>query len=142
MNYTILASTLFAAFAGAMAYYLTDKKLGGRVKTLERELLSYSETMCQAAQNLRDDCQKLKAHVSGLEERILELAAPNSNPRLPLERRHQVLSLARNGVAMEDIVRRLNLPQGEAELILNLKQYADGSASRQVRTTGEPRSYV
>jgi hypothetical protein len=138
----ILASALLAALCSAATYFLADKKLGSRVRTLERELLSYSETMCQTAQNLREDCQKLKAQVSELEERILELAAPNSNPRLPLERRHQVLSLARNGATMEDIVKRLNLPQGEAELILNLKQYADASASRQVRSTVEPRSYV
>jgi hypothetical protein len=142
MFYPILASALLALVCGALAYYLNDKKLGSRVKTLERELLSYSETMCQTAQNLKDDCQKLKARIGELEERVLELAAPNSNSRLPLERRHQVLSLARNGVAMEEIVRRLNLPQGEAELIVNLKQYADGSASRQGRSTGEPRSYV
>lgn len=50
---------------------------------------------------------------------------PSADAPLPLERRHQVLTLARKGVSAEEISRRLNIPKGEAELILSLRKYVD-----------------
>lgn len=62
----------------------------------------------------------------------MELSIPDGDSGLPLERRHQVLTLARRGMALNDIVKRLKAPVGEAELILNLGKYA--------RTEDQPKS--
>lgn len=66
---------------------------------------------------------KFSASLESVEERMMELSIPSHDSSLPLERRHQVLALARQGMALEDIVKRLKAPIGEAELIMNLGKY-------------------
>ena len=60
-----------------------------------------------------------------IEEKVLDMSVPSSDAPPPLERRHQVLTLARKGVALEEIARRLHIPRGEAELILSLRKYIE-----------------
>ena len=62
----------------------------------------------------------------------MELSVPSHDKKLPLERRHQVLTLARRGMSVKDIAKRLKAPVGEAELILNLGKFAEQDGNRPV----------
>jgi hypothetical protein len=136
---TVLCSVLCSC---AAAYFLVNRTFAARVAVLERDLQNFSEAMCQMAEIQMKGYQKLTGNVGEIEERILELAVPSSDSRLPLERRHQVLSLSRKGVAVDEIVNRLNLPRGEADLILNLQKYTDVAAPKNARANGESKRYV
>jgi hypothetical protein len=86
--------------------------------------------------------EKHSASFEELEERIMELSVPSHDSSLPLERRHQVLTLARQGVALEDIVKRLKAPVGEAELILNLRKYMGGGNARSSKMNEQVGKYA
>ena len=81
--------------------------------------------------------RKVSGNLGDIEERIVELAIPSEDSRVPLERRRQVLALAHKGVALEEITKRLRVPRGEAELILNLRKYMDVSTSWDSKSNGE-----
>jgi hypothetical protein len=87
--------------------------------------MRFSEDLFQMADLQKDIYHRICRDLNGIEERVLNLAVPSSDGPLPLERRHQVLTLARNGVDLEEISRRLNMPRGEAELILRLRKYME-----------------
>jgi hypothetical protein len=120
---------VLALYASALPIFL-NRKLLERIRVLERDLQGYSEVMSKMAEVQIQTHRKFSACFEDLEERIMELSVPSSNPDLPLERRHQVLALARQGVELEEIVKRLKAPVGEAELILNLQKYRGGVSSR------------
>jgi len=94
-------------------------------RALRREVMRFSEGLLQMADLQKDIYRRICHDLNGIEERVLDLAAPSSDGPLPLERRHQVLTLARNGVDLDEISRRLNMPRGEAELILSLRKYME-----------------
>jgi hypothetical protein len=101
----------------------TYKGLDARIQSMERDLHCISDVVTQMAEAQIKTFQKHSAGLEGLEERIMELSVPSKDSSSPLERRHQVLTLARQGVGLEDIVKRLKAPVGEADLILNLRKY-------------------
>ncbi len=103
-----------------------------RFLALQGELRRLSEDLLQVVELQSDVYHRVSRGLSDVEEKVLELSVPSVDAPLPLERRHQVLTLARKGIAVDEIARRLNMPKGEAELILNLRKYADvkGEASR------------
>jgi DNA-binding NarL/FixJ family response regulator len=142
MLISFTASFLFGVLGAGAAYFLTNRILGRRVITLERDLQIFSEAMSQMAEIQMKAYHKISGNMGGIEERLLELAIPSADSRLPLERRHQVLALARKGAAIEEIAQRLNLPRGEAELILSLHKYAEISSPRATRKHGESRNHV
>ncbi len=84
-----------------------------------------SEDLLQLIDLQMELFRRLSQDLSGIEEKVLDLSVPSSDAPPPLERRHQVLSLARKGIALEEIAQRLNIPKGEAELIMNLRKYMD-----------------
>jgi hypothetical protein len=86
--------------------------------------------------------KKLFDGLGDLEERFMELSIPSQDSKLPLERRHQVLSLARQGVALGDIVKRLKAPVGEAELILNLQKYMSRDNSQAAKMNQQASPYA
>jgi hypothetical protein len=94
---------------------------------LREEVQHLSEDLLQAVELQEDMYRSVRRGLDGIEERVLELAVPSADAPLPLERRHQVLTLARRGVSTDEIASRLNMPKGEAELILNLRRFADTS---------------
>jgi hypothetical protein len=126
--------TLFLVIALALygsALYLTAKrKMIKRIQALEQNLQGYLDVMTQMAEIQKKSHQKISANFEDLEERIMDLSVPSHDSNLPLERRHRVLTLARQGVALEDIVKRLKAPVGETELILNLQKYMGGDKSQ------------
>jgi hypothetical protein len=99
---------------------LLRKKFSQRLKDMERDLQTVMRALSQMAEMQARAHKKLTASQEGLEERMMELSVPSHDTGLPVDRRHKVLTLARQGMGLEDIVRRLKAPIGEAELILNL----------------------
>ncbi len=87
-----------------------------------------SEDLLQMAELQMEIYRRVSKDLSDIEERVLDLSVPSAEATPPLERRHQVLTLARKGVALDEIARRLHMPRGEAELILNLRKYIDAKA--------------
>ena len=118
---------------GGGLYLFIERRVIRRIRTLERNLHGYLDVMTQMAEIQKKSHKKISANFEDLEERIMDLSVPSHDSSMPLERRHRVLALARQGVALEDIVKRLKAPVGEAELILNLQKYMGGESSQ---TTG------
>jgi len=135
----LLMMVACVALSCAGSYYLMTRMHLGRLEALERDLQTFSEAMCQMAEMQIKGYQKLNGNVGEIEERILELAVPPRDACRTLERRHQVLALSRKGVAVDEIVKRLNLPRGEAELILSLQRFTDVAATG---VNGEGDHYV
>jgi hypothetical protein len=134
------------AYAGVLHWgalrWIIKVRWTGRIQALERDLLHFSETMSQMVEVQMNAQQKFSGCLEDLEERIMELSVPSHDADLPLERRHQVLALARQGVSLEEIVKRLKAPAGEAELILNLSKYMGREGSREARTNEQGNPYV
>ena len=121
---------LLTAVTGATVLYRVAKgKLQQRVEMLEKDLALYTDVVATMAQVQVKTFEKFSNQFDEFEGRILDLSVPSPNPDMPLEKRHQVLTLARQGVALDEIARRVKAPVGEAELILNLRRYRDGMMS-------------
>ncbi len=142
MSYLLLLCLTICAAHLCLCYFLFQRKWGGRLLALERDLQQLSDAMSQLAEIQMKSYQKLSGNLGDMEERIMDLALPSQDPDLPLERRHQVLALARKGVPIEEIVKRLNMPRGEAELILNLTGFVNVGTSRRAETAGEKDGYA
>jgi len=130
-----------AAITG-LCLWITNRRFVRRIRALERDLQHFSEVVSQMAEVQMKTFEKNSAGFEDLEERIMELSVPSHDSSLPLERRHQVLALARQGVALEDIVKRLKAPVGEAELILNLRKYMGAENARATKMNEQVRKYV
>ena len=134
---------IFALMVSAGIYHwITNRRLTGRVRVLEQNLQHLSDMVTQMADVQMKTFQKHTANFEDLEERIMELSVPSHDSNMPLERRHQVLALSRQGVGLDEIVKRLKAPVGEAELILNLQKYMGGEISRSAKTNEQVRKYV
>ena len=110
----------------AILYFASRKKMQRRIEALELEMSRYAEVVARIADVQSKTFEKFSGRFEEIDERVLDLSVPSQSPEMPLEKRHQVLSLARRGVPMEEIVERVKAPVGEAELILNLRKYQKG----------------
>jgi len=119
---------ILTALVGGIILYQAamKKKLERRVEALEDDQVRYAEVIAKIAEVQSRTFEKFSGRFDELEERILDLSVPSQNPEMPLEKRHQVLALAKQGVPIEEIVERVKAPVGEAELILNLRKYQSG----------------
>lgn len=142
MSHLLLLCLAICAAHLCLCHVLFQRKWGGRLLSLERDLQQVSEAMSQMAEIQMKSYQKLSGNLGDMEERIMDLAVPSQDPDLPLERRHQALALARKGIPIEEIVKRLNMPRGEAELILNLSGFVSAGTSRRAETAGEKNRYA
>ena len=129
MSYLLLVFGLLVLSAGFYCRY-TLQSFDARIRRLEQDLHSISDVVTQMTEIQIKTFEKHSASLEGLEERIIELSVPSQDSSLPLERRHQVLALARQGLGLEDIVKRLKAPAGEAEVILNLQKYMGAKNAR------------
>jgi hypothetical protein len=123
----MLSAVLFVAmilYAGVL-YWTCKKKLMGRIQALEQNLQGFSEVISKMTEIQTKAIQKNSLRFEDIEERIMDLSIPSQDANLPVERRRQVIALARQGMPLGDIARRLKAPVGEAELILNLSKYRD-----------------
>jgi hypothetical protein len=130
-----------AAYAGVV-HWILRKKFVKRLESLERDLLGFSDMMSQMTEIQMKIQKTFSANFEDLEERILELSIPSQDSDLPLERRHQVLTLARKGLGLKEIAKRLKAPVGEAELVLNLSKYMGGAGPRPERINEQGRPYA
>jgi hypothetical protein len=142
VSYLIALMLAVAALQVCLHYVFFQRKWNNRLRTLERDLQQCSEAMNQMAEIQMKSHRKLTGDLGDMEQRIMDLALPSENTNLPLERRHHVLALARKGISIDEIVKRLNMPRGEAELILNLRNFVDAGVSRVNETAGEAREYA
>ena len=121
---------------------IANRGLVARIQGLEQDLHCISDVMSQLAEVQIKAFQKYTAGQEGLEERILELSVPSHDSIMPLDKRHQVLALARNGIALGDIAKRLKAPIGEAEVILNLQKYMTPENPRSLASNGQVKNHV
>ena len=134
---------VFAVIVGSMGlYWSTTRKMIQRIQSLERDLQRISDVVGQLVEIQMRSHQKSSVRLEDMEERIMELSVPSQDSNLPLERRHKVLALARQGVGLEDIAQRLKAPVGEAELILNLRKYMGGEGSPTGKMNGQVKQYA
>jgi hypothetical protein len=140
----MLTAVLFITFTlyASAVHWIYKNKFMGRIQGLERDLQSFSDVISKIAEAQTNTIQKFSSRFEHLEERIMDLSLPSHDANLPLERRHQVLALARQGMPLEDIAKRLKAPVGEAELILNLRQYLDKDSSPSAKRNKQVSSYV
>jgi hypothetical protein len=140
----MLDAFLFFALAACSAAFCWNitRKMIRRLEIVERDLQRVSDGMSQLMELQMKTHQKFSTHFDDMEERIMELSVPSQDSNLPLERRHQVLALARQGVELEEIVKRLKAPVGEAQLILNLSKYMGGESAPAGKIHGQVRQYA
>ena len=138
-DFFLMSGGLTALFMLAL-YWLMRRHWGRRIRILEQDLLAFSQAMCQMAEIQMKVKSKTSANLSDIEERIMDLAVPSDNSGHPLERRHRVIALARQNVTLDEIVKRLDIPRGEAELILNLRNYKNIGATPAAKANEEMRT--
>jgi hypothetical protein len=131
-----------AAIGGPAGIFWCIGGLARRNQSLERELQRISGAMSQMAELQMKAHQRHTTRIADLEERIMELSVPSHDSNLPLERRHQVLALARQGVNTQDIAKRLKAPVGETELILNLRKYMGAESAPAGKIQKQERPYA
>jgi phosphomevalonate kinase len=107
-----------------------NKKIDASFLTLERHikarLNSAAENIYQELQHLasyqNESFQTIDEKLSRIEKRSFSDIAKSVRPSAsPLDRKHQVVSLAQMGMDSKGISKRLRLSRGEAELLLSLK---------------------
>jgi hypothetical protein len=140
MSYLFLFFVL--ALHAGIFYLVVKKKWIARVQALEKDLQCCLTAVSQMAEIHLETHRKFSESFEGIEERMIELSIPSPESNLPLERRHQVLALARQGLALEDIVKRLKAPVGEAELILNLGKYMGAQGTGAIESSEKVRQYA
>ena len=124
--FDVFLFVLTAAVGGIILYHASRKKLLRRIEILERNTARYADAIDKMADVQSKTLEKFSRRFEELEERLLDLSVPSWDPEMPLEKRHRVLTLAKQGVPMDEIVERVKAPVGEAELILNLRKYQRG----------------
>jgi hypothetical protein len=134
MGMSMFVLFAFLVLSGGALYTISHRKMMKRIQDIERDLQGYADVILKVAEAQNKASEKASSRFEELDERIMELSVPSRDSDLPLERRHQVLALARQGVALEDIVKRLKAPVGEAELILNLHKFRGGASRRAEKT--------
>ncbi len=135
----ILVITICGALASTFLLWIRSER---RARELERNLQHCSEAMCQMVEIQMTEHQNIARSFGDIEERLLSLATSEGGSTRPVDRRYQVLTMSRNGFGLDEIVRRLNIPKGEAELILNLRKYVGAPGPKSDHSSGDLRKYA
>jgi hypothetical protein len=130
------------AVAIGAVYWLMQKKLNGRIKSLEQELRIFSEVVIQMVDMQTQSHQQVTTSLEDLEERFLDMSAPSQDANSALERRYKVLALARQGISAEDISKRLGTPVGEAELMLKLRKFREAKLPHSIPVSKKVSGYA
>jgi hypothetical protein len=138
----VVAVLMFAACGAVASTLLLLIRSEKRAKVLERNLQHCSEALCQMVEIQMVEHQKNARSFGDIEERLLSLTTSESDSTRPVDRRYQVLTMARNGFPLDEIVRRINIPKGEAELILNLRKYIGTPESRPDESSGDLKKHA
>jgi len=113
-----------------------------RYRALKHELQQSADDLMQMAELQSDIYSQVSRHLHDVETRMLDLSVPASEGALPLERRHQVLTLARKGASVDEIAQRLSMPKGEVDLILSVRKFAKATPPPQHAVAGGIREYA
>jgi hypothetical protein len=128
---------LLAALAGSLVSQWTLRR---RLAAAGRELARVSDDVFQMAELQLELYRKVARNINDVEEKVLDLAVPCSDPSLPLERRYRVLTLSGKGMSPREIANRLKMPAGEVELILSLKGFVDARSAGTCDGNGVPKA--
>jgi hypothetical protein len=132
---------VLAVTIGAI-HWITQKKLNARIKSLEQELQTFSDVVVQLVEIQTQSHSQVTTSLEDLEERLLDMSVPSQDANSALERRHKVLTLARQGVSAEDISKRLGTPVGEAELMLKLRKFRGANLSNPIPVSQKVNPYA
>jgi hypothetical protein len=132
-----IAVLLFGA-----GYLLVLRLLRRRFQSLKKDLAGFSGDLLEMIELQSEVNRRISRSVNDVEEKVLNLAVPSSDETRPLERRYQVMALARKGMPSGEIAERLNMSKGEADLILRLRNYVDRNGKRSRKNNGAAKSYV
>ena len=137
-----LPTLLVAAFPGLSLLALVNRSWTRKVRALEQDLRSLSAALRRMNEAHLRSSEQLAGNLADVEERLTDLAVPSGDPELPLERRHRVLSLAKQGVPVDQISKTLNVPRCEAELVLSLQTFAGAPALVTRKPRGDSRRHA
>jgi len=99
MSESMIASCVMSGCAALTLFLGLWLRSEKRVKALERDLRQCSEAVCQMIELQMREHRRLACSIDDIEERILGYAAPDIGSPKPVDRRHQVLTLSRKGLA-------------------------------------------
>lgn len=142
MSEPAVAFLMIAACGALASTFLLWIRSERRARELERNLHQCSEALCQMVEIQMSEHKQIARNIGDIEERLLRMVTAEDGSERPVDRRHQVLTMSRNGFPLDEIVRRLNIPKGEAELILNLRKYTSGLGSPGDESSGDLRKYA
>jgi hypothetical protein len=117
---------LLAVVAGCL---VSQWILRRRLAAARKEFARLSDDVFQMAELQLELYRKVARNIDDVEEKVLDLVVPCSDPSLPLERRYRVLTLSGKGMSPREIANRLQMPAGEVELILGLKRFVDARSA-------------
>lgn len=127
-NNEVLLLTLLSAIGVALAaiclagWRLRQKQVKAheeilRMKRVIEDLVSVHE---RNIANLRAELG-----VVGPSKRIVSTSRPKTMEAL--ERKKHIWNLAEKGLSPDEITRRMNMPRGQVDLLLNMRTYANGA---------------
>jgi len=113
----------------ARALRETQRELQSRLDRLEKELVSAQNEQRERWSEVRKTIARLEFKSGGVSEHT------QRSTTFGLDKRHQVCALARQGLAAEEISKKLKLYRGETELLLGLRKYGSGTEKNDARTS-------
>jgi ATP/maltotriose-dependent transcriptional regulator MalT len=142
LGYSLGVAGIALLLAAAAGFQVSQWILARRLAAARKELARVSDDVFQMAELQLELYRKVVRNINEVEEKVLELAIPCPDPSLPLERRHQVLTLSGKGMSPREIANRLKMPAGEVELILNVKGFVDARSTRSSAGNGVSKAHA
>ncbi len=105
------------------------KEVNQHIRLLEEELEDCRREQGECWAEVRKTIARLEFRGGGATERF------QRSSMVGLDKKHQICSLARQGLTTEEITRKLNLYRGETELVLGLRKYGARTEINDARTT-------
>jgi|WetSurSiteA1Bulk_404760.scaffolds.fasta_scaffold122979_2 hypothetical protein len=137
-----LPTLILAALPGLVLLVFVHRSWARRVRSLEQDLEALNASVERMNESQWLSQEQTSRGLAEVEERLMELAVPSGASDMPLERRHRVLSLAKQGASVDQISRTLNVPRCEADLILSLQSFASSASSLAGKAGGDPIRHV
>jgi hypothetical protein len=136
-GFTILQTLVILRLMGQLEHKVARlEKI--QAENLKENLDSITEKLLGRFQSLEilltEFFSDMDAKLSRLEMRAFSEAARLRQNSSPLDRKHQVVTLAQRGLDSKGISQRLRLSRGEAELLLGLKEHYSAESENDDRT--------
>lgn len=117
-----IAINMILIVLGTALYLAARRKDLMRIAEMRNEFAEAIRELVTWSEHAYKD---LSREVKRLQDQLAERARPDDVQTSfnNLDKRSHVISLAEKGLDLDEISQRLNVPKGEAELIINLKKY-------------------